>query len=123
MPCGGMAGGCHLWKNSGAMKLLFAVSGLAVAIGLAAPAHADGTDDAFIASLKAVGITYADPDRAVGAGKWVCDTVGRGEPMPQVVETLRSMNSGLSEDKANQFAAIAAHTYCPDTITSTTTTP
>ncbi|MCA2265157.1 DUF732 domain-containing protein [Mycobacterium marseillense] len=105
------------------MKLLFALAGLAVTIGLAAPAHADGTDDAFIASLRAVGITFADPDRAVGAGKWVCDTAGRGEQMPQVVATLRSMNSGLSEEKANQFAAIAANTYCPNTITSTTNTP
>lgn len=105
------------------MKLLFALSGLAVVIGVAAPAHADGTDDAFIASLRAVGITFPDPDRAVGAGKWVCDTVGRGEQMPQVVATLRSMNSGLSEDKANQFAAIAANTYCPNTITATTTAP
>lgn len=105
------------------MKLLFALSGLAVTIGLAAPAHADGTDDSFIASLHAAGITFSDQDKAVGAGKWVCDTVGQGTQMPDVVKTLLSKNSALSEDKANQFAAIAANTYCPSTITATTNTP
>lgn len=105
------------------MKFLLALSGLAVTIGLAAAAHADGTDDAFIASLHAAGITFSDPDKAVGAGKWVCDTVGQGTQMPDVVKTLLSKNSALNEDKANQFAAIAAHSYCPNTITSTTNTP
>lgn len=105
------------------MKFLLALSGLAVTIGLAAPAHADGTDDAFIASLHAAGITFADPDKAVGAGKWVCDTVGQGTQMPDVVKTLLSKNSALNEDKANQFAAIAAHSYCPNAITAVTTAP
>ncbi|WP_201358601.1 DUF732 domain-containing protein [Mycobacterium paraintracellulare] len=111
------------------MKLMLALSGLAVTIGLAVPAHADpvdgvdGTDEAFIASLRAAGITFADSDKAVGAGKWVCDTVGQGTQMPEVVKTLLSKNSALSEGKANQFAAIAASTYCPGAITSTTNTP
>jgi hypothetical protein len=43
--------------------------------------------------------------------------------MPDVVKTLLSKNSALSEGKANQFAAIAASTYCPGAITSTTNTP
>lgn len=105
------------------MRALLTLCGLAITIGLAAPAHADGTDDAFIASLKAAGITYAAPDRVVGAGKWVCESVGRGTPMPEVVGTLRSMNSGLSEGKADQFAAIAANTYCPQTITTSRPNP
>ena len=99
------------------MKSLFALCGLTVAIGLAGPVHADSTDDSFIASLRAAGITFADPGKAVGAGKWVCDTVGQGTQMPDVVKTLLSKNSALSQDKANQFAAIAATTYCPSVIT------
>ncbi|OBK94704.1 DUF732 domain-containing protein [Mycobacterium sp. 1165178.9] len=105
------------------MKPLFALCGLAVAIGLAAPVHADSTDDSFIASLKAAGITFADPGKAVGAGKWVCDTVSQGTQMPDVVKTLLSKNSALSQDKANQFAAIAATTYCPGAITTSTPNP
>lgn len=106
------------------MKPLLALCGLAVAAGLAVPAHADATDDSFIASLHAAGISFSDPGKAVGAGKWVCDSVGQGTQMPDVVKTLMSKNSALSEDKANQFAAIAATTYCPSAVaTSTPSTP
>ncbi|MEB4210870.1 DUF732 domain-containing protein [Mycobacterium sp. 94-17] len=102
------------------MKLFLALAGFAAVIGMAVPAHADSTDDAFIASLDKAGITYSDPDKAVGAGKWVCTTVKGGTEMPDVVSTLESKNSGLSDDHANMFAAIAANAYCPDQVTSST---
>jgi hypothetical protein len=101
------------------MKLLLALTSLAAIIGMSVPAHADSTDDAFIASLKAVGITFSDPDKAVGAGKWVCDTVNGGTQMTDVVKTLQDKNSSLSEEKANKFAAIAADAYCPQAISTT----
>jgi len=103
------------------MKLLLTLASFSAFIGIAAPAHADDADDAFIASLNAAGITYNDPTNAVGAGKWVCDTVKGGTQMSDVVSTLKSKNSNLSEDKANKFAAIAASSYCPDAISSTST--
>jgi Protein of unknown function (DUF732) len=102
------------------MKLFFAAAGFAAVIGMAVPAHADSTDDAFIASLDKAGISYSDPDKAVGAGKWVCTTVKGGTAMTDVVSTLQSKNSSLSDDKANTFAAIAANAYCPDQVSSTT---
>jgi hypothetical protein len=104
------------------MKLFLTVTSFAAVIGMAVPAHADSTDDAFIASLNAAGITYSDPDKAVGAGKWVCDTVKGGTQMTDVVTTLKSKNSSLSDEKANKFAAIAANAYCPDAISSTSPT-
>ncbi|WP_245843245.1 DUF732 domain-containing protein [Mycolicibacterium vulneris] len=88
---------------------------------MAVPAHADDTDDAFIASLDQAGITYADSDKAVAAGKWVCTTVQGGTGMSDVVSTLQSKNSDLSEDKANKFAAIAANTYCPYVVSGKST--
>ncbi|ORA07721.1 DUF732 domain-containing protein [Mycobacterium arosiense] len=100
------------------MKLFLGAAAFAAAIGMAVPAHADSTDDAFIASLDKAGITYSDSDKAVGAGKWVCTTVKGGTQMPDVVSTLQSKNSDLTEDKANKFAAIAASTYCPDQVSS-----
>jgi hypothetical protein len=104
------------------MKLLLTLTSFAAIIGMAMPAHADSTDDAFIASLKAAGITYSDPDAAVGAGKWVCDKVNGGTDMSDVIKTLTSKNSLLNPDKASKFAAIAANAYCPDAI-STTSAP
>src|SRR5215472_5779199 len=110
----------HSATISRAMKLLLTLTSLAAIIGMAVPAHADRTDDAFLASLKAAGITYSDPDKAVGAGKWVCDTVNGGTDMSDVVKTLTTKNSSLNPDKASKFAAIAANAYCPDAISSTT---
>jgi hypothetical protein len=100
------------------MKLLLTLTSLAAIIGTAIPAHADSTDDAFIASLKAAGISYSDPDAAVGAGKWVCDKVNGGTDMSDVVKTLTTKNTSLNPAKASKFAAIAANAYCPDAISS-----
>jgi Protein of unknown function (DUF732) len=112
----------HSATISEAMKLLLTLTSFAAIIGMAIPAHADSTDDAFIASLKAAGITYSDPDAAVGAGKWVCDKVNGGTDMSDVIKTLTSKNSLLNPGKASKFAAIAANAYCPDAI-STTSAP
>jgi hypothetical protein len=102
------------------MKLfLTAAAGFAAVIGMAVPAHADDTDDAFIASLDKAGITYSDSDLAVGAGKWVCKTLQAPTAMSDVVSGLESKNSDLSDDKAQKFAAIAASTYCPYVVSST----
>jgi hypothetical protein len=98
--------------------LLVILTGLGAIIGMAVPTHADSTDDAFIASLQAAGFTYSDSDNAVGAGKWLCDTVKGGTQMSDVVKTLQSKNPSLSESKANKFAAIAANAYCPQVIST-----
>lgn len=103
------------------MKLLLTAAGFAAVIGMAVPAHADSTDDAFVASLDKAGITYADPDKAAGAGKWVCTTVKGGTGISDVISTLESKNSGLSDDHANTFAAIAVNAYCPDQASSIST--
>ena len=104
------------------MKLFLTLASVAAVIGLAAPAHADSTDDSFIASLKAAGITFSDPDAAVGAGKWVCDKVGGGTDMSDVVKTLTTKNTSLNPDKAGKFAAIAANAYCPDAVSASSST-
>jgi Protein of unknown function (DUF732) len=101
------------------MKPLLTLTSFAAILGMAAPAHADSTDDSFIASLKAAGITYTDQDAAIGAGKWVCDKVNGGTDMSDVVKTLTSKNTSLNPEKASKFAAIAANAYCPDAVSST----
>src|ERR1700761_5031704 len=101
------------------MKILLALTTFAAMIGMATPAHADSTDDSFIASLKAASISYTDQDAAVGAGKWVCDKVNGGTDMSDVVKTLTSKNSALNPEKAGKFAAIAANAYCPDAVSTT----
>lgn len=95
------------------MRLLFALISIAAMIGLAAPAYADSADDAFLTALQQAGITYPDPARAIGAGRWVCLQVNEGKNTVEVVNTIESLNSGLSPDYAAKFTAIAATAYCP----------
>ncbi len=99
------------------MKPLLALSAVVALIGTAAPAYADGNDDAFLASLQAAGITYPSPDRVVAAGKSVCKMVDQGKQMVDVVKTVQNLNPGLHGDNAARFTAIAANVYCPQALT------
>jgi Protein of unknown function (DUF732) len=108
------------------MKLVLAMMSFAAMIGmvgLAVPAIADDTDDAFVASLDKAGITYSDASSAAKAGQWVCTAVKSSTAMTDVVSTLQSKNPGLSDDKADKFAAIAANAYCPDQVSSSSSSP
>jgi hypothetical protein len=97
-------------------RLLLTLTSLAAAIGMAVPASADSNDDAFIASLNAAGITYPEAGRAIAAGKWVCQEVGQGKPMVDVVNEVQAQNSRLRGDNAARFTAIAANVYCPSAL-------
>ena len=98
------------------MKFLLTLTSLAAMIGMAAPAYADSSDDQFLASLHAAGITYPDPDRAIAAGKSVCKMADEGKQMVDVVSTIQSLNPGLHGDNAARFTAIAANVYCPKAL-------
>jgi hypothetical protein len=100
------------------VKLLLTLTSLAAMICTAVPAYADSNDDAFLASLQAAGITYPDPGRVIAAGKWVCQAVGRGTQMVDVVKTIQTQNSGLHGDNAARFTAIAADVYCPQALSA-----
>jgi hypothetical protein len=98
------------------MKPLLLLASAAAAVGLAAPAHADANDDNFIASLKAVGVTFQDPARVISAGRWICQAAGQGQQMAEIVKTVEAQNPGLSSDNSAKFTAIAANIYCPNAI-------
>lgn len=104
------------------MRLLVALAGVGVAIGVAAPAHGDpdagGGDEAgFLASLRSAGITYTTPAGAVKFAKSVCESMGKGEWGPQTLDELKTENPGLTTDHASSFLAIAAKFYCPEQLT------
>ena len=109
------------------MRHQLALLGITAAVAFAAPAHADtsgaaqvdaadAADSGFLNSLKAAGITYANPGQAVAVGRAVCGLVDRGESGLEVVVELKTDNPGFSTDGAAQFAAIAARAYCPQQL-------
>ncbi|MGA7049979.1 MAG: DUF732 domain-containing protein [Mycobacterium sp.] len=100
------------------MRLVLALTCVAAVIGTAAPAHADvdGNDQSFLAALKQAGLTYEDPERAITAGKEVCNLVDGGMTGVEIVKNLQELNPGFEDNGAAQFTAIAASAYCPKTL-------
>jgi hypothetical protein len=89
---------------------------VAAMIAMAAPVHADGNDQSFLVALQKAGLTYQDPDRAVVAGKQVCDLVDGGMTGVDIVKNLQQYNPGFAGDGAAKFTAIAAEAYCPNAL-------
>jgi Protein of unknown function (DUF732) len=113
------AGLSALWHDRGTVNpLIPTLAGLAVMVGMAAPAYADSTDDEFIATIQAAGISFPDPARVITAGKWVCEKAGQGSQLVDVVKDVQGLNPGLSQEKAAKFTAIAANVYCPKAIST-----
>ncbi|OHV06144.1 DUF732 domain-containing protein [Mycobacterium talmoniae] len=103
------------------MRLRVALASVAVAIGLAGPAHGDpDTDAAFLASLQAAGITYTDADQVITSAKTVCRLITDGQPAPEVLAILRARNPELTHDHAARFVGIAVRSYCPDQLAPST---
>lgn len=110
------------WDDFGFMRLVLTLSAIAAAVGLAAPAHADDTDGAFLASLDAAGFTYTDPGQAIQAAHYVCSAAGGGTAIADIATAVQKGDTALTADKATKFTAIAANAYCPDALTPSTTT-
>jgi hypothetical protein len=98
------------------MRPLLTLISVAAMIGMAAPASAYTSDDEFLATVQAAGISAPNPERAIAAGKWVCQRAGEGAQMVDLVKAVQAQNPGLSADNAAKFAAIAANVYCPNAL-------
>lgn len=105
------------------MRLLPVLTSVAAIIVLAAPARADSDDNddgAFLAALTKAGITYQSPERAVAAGKKVCDLASGGKSQLEILRDIRDLNPGFTLDGAAEFTEAAANAYCPDQLSTDT---
>ncbi len=91
-------------------------AGAVLAIGLFGPAeataHADATDDSFLAALSAKGIKFETPEKALIAAHEVCGELDSGKTPAQVASTIES-NSNLDGYHAGFFVGAAIRAYCP----------
>jgi hypothetical protein len=78
----------------------------------AATAHADGTDDAFIAALHAHNIEHESNQSAIAAGHLVCHQLSMGKTQEQIATDVMN-SSGMDGDNAGYFVALAERAYCP----------
>ena len=101
-------------SDDGPVRRRLAMLGVAAALGVAPPVHADPSLDAsFLDSLTKAGITVKDGPGAVKAGRTACGLMQQGKPELDVIQLVTKQNPGLDTTRAAQFTAIAASAYCP----------
>jgi hypothetical protein len=103
--------------NKSKRNLAVTLVGVATAVSLAAPAHADPlTDNSFLSALTNAGIGYNDPAGTEALGQSICPMlVEPGKSMASVYSTVT--NNGISPDMAAFFTGIAISMYCPSMMT------
>ena len=92
-----------------------AIALMVVAVGLAAPAYADTTDDAFIANLNSSGMNYGAPDKAIQVAKTVvCGTLNNN-PNTSNADLIAKVTDTTSWPTVNAayFTGAAIQAYCP----------
>lgn len=91
-----------------------AIALMLVAIGLAAPAHADSTDDAFIANLNSSGMNFGAPDKAIQIAKTVvCGTLN-DNPNTSNADVIAKVTAATNwpTNNAAYFTGAAIQAYC-----------
>ena len=88
---------------------------MVLAIGLAAPAYADATDDAFIANLSTSGMNYGAPDRAIQVAKTVVCGALSANPNTSNADLIAKVTNATNWPPLNAayFTGAAIQAYCP----------
>ncbi len=69
-------------------------------------------DDKYIQALNDKGISFANPGAAIYNGKTVCQNIGQGMTVQEVVAAFRASSPAFSAN-ADDFVAISVRAYCP----------
>jgi hypothetical protein len=104
--------------NNAKRNLTVTLVGIATAVTVAAPAHADpNTDDNFLGALTNAGIGYNDPASTEQLGQSICPMlVEPGKNMASIYSTVS--NNGINPAMASFFTGIAISMYCPSMMSS-----
>ena len=92
-----------------------AVALIVLAVGLASPAYADSTDDAFIANLSTSGMNYGAPEKAIQVAKTVvCGTLSNN-PNTSNADLITKVTNATNWPPLNAayFTGAAIQAYCP----------
>jgi Protein of unknown function (DUF732) len=85
---------------------------LATATAPSSIASTPDQDDKYIQALNDKGISFANPGAAIYNGKTVCQNIGQGMTVQEVVAAFRASSPAFS-DNAHDFVAISVRAYCP----------
>jgi hypothetical protein len=104
--------------NKAKRNLTVTLVGVATAVTVAAPAHADPTTDtSFLDALSTAGIGFNDPAATTSLGESICPMlVEPGKDIASVYSNVT--DNGINPDLAAFFTGIAIQMYCPQMMTS-----
>ncbi len=92
-----------------------AIALMVLAVGLAAPAYADATDDAFMANLNSSGMNFGASEKAIQVAKTVvCGTLSNNPNTsnPDLIAKVTAATSWPMAEAA-YFTGAAIQAYCP----------
>ena len=69
-------------------------------------------DNKYLQALNDRGIAFANPEAAIYNGKTVCQNIGQGMTVQQVVAAFQASSPAFSNN-ADDFVAISVRAYCP----------
>ncbi|MGH3960839.1 DUF732 domain-containing protein [Mycobacterium sp.] len=99
-------------KRWWALSPILAIAVLAVAVGLAAPAHADPTQDyVYYSNLQNLGMVIWNPPAMRTQGLGACQDMAIGTNWRITITKL--MNIGYTFNEAAMILAAATAAYCP----------
>jgi hypothetical protein len=92
-----------------------AIALIVLSVGLASPAYADATDDAFIANLNTSGMNYGAPERAIQVAKTVVCGALSDNPNTSNADLIAKVTSATNWPMVNAayFTGAAIQAYCP----------
>ena len=102
----------HRMTKIAATAIGAATIGLA-GLATAGTASATTADDAFIAQMKAIGVSFTSPQAAVREGNQVCSDLSSGKTGADIANEVKSQTD-LTSKQAAYFVVYATKTYCPE---------
>jgi len=95
--------------------VLRAITLIVLSVGLAAPAYADATDDAFITNLNTSGMEYGAPERAIRVAKTVVCATLSDNPKTSNADLVTKVTNATNWPPLNAayFTGAAIQAYCP----------
>jgi len=92
-----------------------AIALIVLSVGLAAPAYADATDDAFITNLNTSGMNYGSPERAIQVAKTVVCATLSDNPNTSNADLVTKVTNATNWPPLNAayFTGAAIQAYCP----------
>jgi hypothetical protein len=91
-------------------KKLTAAMALA-ALTLVAPAHADSADEAYLAAVRALGLSTANAPALIAGGHATCDN--QGNPFGLLGAQGQLVSAGVPYGLMPQVTIAAGRAYCP----------